>query len=90
MVSGGISAEPETKADGVLTIKSSVLYVYMFDCGGNVIVIGHVQLHHINGSAASPLTELLDRFLALLDVSRAENVHVGGITFAGNFNDGEA
>ncbi len=74
----------------MLTIESSVLCVYMFDCGGDVIVVGHVQLHHVNGGTDPAVTELMDRLLALLDVSRAEYVRVGGIAFAGDFNDGEA
>jgi hypothetical protein len=73
----------------MLTIESSVLFVYMFDCGGNVIVVGHVQLHHVNGRADSAVTELVDCLMALLDVSRAENLRVGRIAFAGDFNDGE-
>jgi hypothetical protein len=62
----------------------------MFDCGGDVIVVGHVQLHHVNGGADPAVTELMDRLPAFLDVSRAENVRVGGTAFAGDFNNGEA
>ena len=62
----------------------------MFDCGGDVIVVGHVQLQQVNGGAEPAVTELVDGLLALLDVSRAENVRVGRIAFACDFNDREA
>jgi hypothetical protein len=42
----------------------------MFDCICNVIVVGHVQLYHINGGADAAATELLDRLLSLLDIPR--------------------
>lgn len=90
MISCFISAELETKVDGVLTIEPSVPCFHMFDRGGDVIVVGYVQLHRINGSADPAVTEMVYRLLALLDVSRAENVCVGRIALASDFNDREA
>jgi hypothetical protein len=78
------------ETDGTLTIEPSVLCVNMFDCSSDVIVIGHVQLHHLNDSGDSAVTELADGLLALFDVSRAENVCVGGMAFTSDFNDCEA
>jgi hypothetical protein len=89
LVSCFVSGEPDTKVDGVLTVESSVLRLHMSDCGGDVIVVGHVQLHQVNDGADPAVTELMDRLLALTDVSRTENVRIGRIAYAGDFNDSE-
>lgn len=72
----------------MLTVEPSVLRLHMSDCGGDVIVVGHVQLHQVNGGDPA-VTELMDRLLALLDVSRTENVRIGRIAYAGDFNNSE-
>lgn len=60
----------------MLTVEPPVLRLHMSDCGGDVVV-GHVQLHKVDGGSDSAVTELMDRPATLLDVSRAENVRVG-------------
>lgn len=74
----------------MLTVETPVEAFHMSGCGGDLVVVGHVQLHQVNAGADSAVTEPLDCLVSPFDVSRAENVRIGRIAYASDFNDREA